>query len=58
MAYNSEKHNTESIMTIARQLKDLGATSEGYYEQIGMMAGLVLIACRIDDLITQIEKAG
>ena len=50
MAYNSEKHNTESIMTIARQLKDLGATSEGYYEQIGMMAGLVLIACRIENM--------
>ena len=58
MAYNSEKYNTESIMTIARELQCLGATREGLGEQIGIMAGLVLVACRIDDLLEQIQKAG
>ncbi len=58
MAYDSLKNNTESIMSIARELKNLDAYAEGYANQIGIMAGLVLIACRIDDLEAQIAKMG
>ena len=57
MAYNSEKNNLESIMRIAQELTDQDATFKGFGEEIGIMAGFVLIACRIDDLIDQIEKS-
>ena len=43
-------------MKIAQELKNLGAGKEGYINQIGIMAGLVLIARRIDDLEAQIAR--
>ncbi len=44
-------------MRIAQELTDQDATFKGFGEEIGIMAGFVLIACRIDDLIDQIEKS-
>jgi len=54
MSYNADKSNIEGIMKIANELKKLGAIAEGYGDQIGIMAGLVLIARRIDDLEVQV----
>ena len=56
MSYNADKSNTEGIMKISQELKNLGAVKEGYINQIGIMAGLVLIARRIDDLEAQIAR--
>ena len=56
MSYNADRSNIEGIMKIAQELKNLGAIAQGYNDQIGIMAGLVLIARRIDDLEAQIAR--